>query len=114
MSLTRRNVSSCVDRPTWPAIIVLFSTLYMAGAAVAANATSAGDTELFNRLDANHDGAITAGEVTSANRALFERLLRRSDANHDKSLSREEFLASLVLSRPERPVEAKEAAKPPQ
>ena len=83
-------------------------------AAVAANATSAGDAELFNRLDANHDGAIAADEVTSENRSLFERLVRRADANHDKSLSREEFLASLVPSRPERPVEAKEPANPPQ
>ena len=82
--------------------------------AAAANATSAGDAELFNRLDANHDGAIAADEVTSENRSLFERLVRRADANHDKSLSREEFLASLVPSRPERPVEAKEPANPPQ
>jgi Ca2+-binding EF-hand superfamily protein len=86
----------------------------MAGAALAGNATSAGDAELFNRLDANHDGAITASEVTLDNQSLFERLLRRADANHDKSLSREEFLASLVPSRPERQVEAKESAVPPQ
>ena len=59
-------------------------------------------------------GQLRADEVTSENRSLFERLLRRADANHDKSLSREEFLASLVPSRPERPVEAKEPANPPQ
>jgi len=46
MLLARRNANPNLDRPTWPAIIVLFSTLCMAGAAVAANATSAGDTEL--------------------------------------------------------------------
>jgi Ca2+-binding EF-hand superfamily protein len=114
MSLIRRNGFYNVDRPIWAAIAVLLSTLGMAGAAVAANTTSAGDADLFSRLDANHDGAIGADEVTSENRALFERLLRKADTNHDKSLSREEFLASLVPSRPERAVETKEAAVPPQ
>src|SRR6476661_5195073 len=114
MSLIRRNGCSSFDGPIWAAITVLVSTLGLAGAAVAANTTSAGDAELFNRLDANHDGAITADEVTSEHRTLFERLLRRADANHDKSLSREEFSASLVPSRPERGVETKESAVPPQ
>ena len=114
MSLIRPTARSSFDRSIWPAIAVLLGTLGMAGAAIAANATSAGDADLFNRLDANHDGAIGADEVTSENRALFERLLRRADANHDKSLSRKEFLASLVPSRPERQVESKEAAVPPQ
>jgi Ca2+-binding EF-hand superfamily protein len=113
MSLIRRNACSSFGLPIWPAITVLVGSFWMAGLAVAADATSAGDAELFSRLDANHDGAIGAAEVTSENRALFERLLRRADANHDKSLSREEFLASLVPSRPERPVEAKEPANTP-
>src|SRR3954452_23518730 len=114
MSLTHRNATSYFGRPIWPAVTALFSTLCMAAAGVGANATSAGDAELFNRLDANHDGAITADEVTSENHTLFERLLRRADSNHDKSLSREEVLASLVPSRPERPVDSKESANPPQ
>ena len=87
--------------------------LWMAAAAVA-DSPSAGNAGLFNRLDANHNGVIAAEEVTSENRSLFERLLRRADANHDKSLSREEFLASLVPSRPERQVEPKEPANLPQ
>ena len=70
--------------------------------------------QLFDRLDANHDGAIAADEVSAENRSLFDRLLRRADANHDKSLSRDEFLASLVPSRPEKPMEAKEPATLPQ
>jgi Ca2+-binding EF-hand superfamily protein len=84
------------------------------GAAAAADSPSAGDANLFNRLDANHNGLIVGDEVTSQNRMLFERLLRRGDANRDKSLSREEFLGSLVPSRPERQVDAKEPANPPQ
>jgi Ca2+-binding EF-hand superfamily protein len=85
----------------------------MVGAAVAADTASAGDADLFNRLDTNHDGVVGADEVTPENRPLFERLLRKADANHDNSLSREEFLASLVPSRPERQVESKESATTP-
>src|SRR6476659_4329676 len=114
MSLNLCRACPSFGRLIWAASVVLFSTLYMAGLAAGANVASAGDAELFNRLDANHDGAIVADEVTSENRSLFERLLRRADANHDKSLSREEFLLSLVPSRPERQVEAKEPANPPQ
>src|SRR5215210_7262237 len=88
-------------------------SLWMA-AAGAADSPSAGNADLFNRLDANHNSVIAVDEVTSENRVLFERLLRRGDANHDKSLSRDEFLASLVPSRPERQVEAKEPATPPE
>jgi Ca2+-binding EF-hand superfamily protein len=86
----------------------------LAGIAAATNATSAGDADLFDRLDTNHDSKITSEEVTAENRPLFERLVRRADTNHDKSLSREEFLKSLVPSRPERDVESKEAAVSPQ
>lgn len=113
MSLIHRSACSRCDRSIWTAFAVLGS-LCIATAAVAVDAASAGDAELFNRLDADHDGAIGAGEVTPENRSLFERLIRRADANHDKSLSKEEFLASLVPSRPERQVEAKEPANPPQ
>jgi Ca2+-binding EF-hand superfamily protein len=56
---------------------------------------------------------IAADEVTSESRPLFDRLLRRADANHDKALSREEFIASLVPTRPERPVETKAPADTP-
>jgi Ca2+-binding EF-hand superfamily protein len=114
MSRISRNARSSFDLPIRTGIAALAGLLYLAGAAAAANATSAGDAELFNRLDANRDGAITADEVTSENRTLFDRLVRRTDSNHNHSLSREEFLAALVPSRPERPVEAKEPANLPQ
>jgi Ca2+-binding EF-hand superfamily protein len=110
MSLIRRNACSRFERPIWSAIAFVLGTLGVAGMAVAANTASAGDADLFNRLDTNHDGVIGVDEATPENRPLFERLLRRADANHDKSLSREEFEASLVPNRPERQVEAKESA----
>src|ERR1700760_2939853 len=111
MALIRRGACYSFDRPIWPAIAVLLGILGMAGISVAADTPSAGDADLFARLDTNHDGVIKADEVTPENRPLFERLLRRADTNNDKSLSRDEFVASLKPSRPERPVEAKDAAE---
>jgi Ca2+-binding EF-hand superfamily protein len=74
---------------------------------------SAGDTALFDRLDANHDSAIRGDEVAKEHRSLFARLVRNGDKNHDAALSREEFLAALIPSRPERPLETKESATLP-
>jgi Ca2+-binding EF-hand superfamily protein len=75
---------------------------------------SAGDAALFDRLDANRDGSIAADEVAKDARALFERLVRRSDINGDKVLSRDEFLASLVPTRPAKPLEDKEPSTVPE
>ena len=64
---------------------------------------SAGDAALFDRLDANHNDAIAADEVSAENRPLFDRLVRKADANHDQVLSRNEFAASLKpTARPSR------------
>ena len=75
---------------------------------------SAGNAELFDRLDANHDESIAADEVSAESRQLFDRLVRRGDKNQDQALSREEFLASLAPTRPAKPLEAKEPSTVPQ
>jgi hypothetical protein len=55
MSLIRRN--ACLS--IWTAITVVICTLQMAGMAAAANTASAGDSDLFDRLDsACCDGRI--------------------------------------------------------
>jgi Ca2+-binding EF-hand superfamily protein len=51
-------------------------------------------SELFDKLDANHDGQITADEVPEEQRRLFNRLLRQNDGDHDGKLSRAEFLGA--------------------
>jgi Ca2+-binding EF-hand superfamily protein len=84
------------------------------GAHALAGETSAGDAALFDRLDANDDGRISKTEVTSDQERLFARLLRRADENGDKTLTREEFLAGLVPSRPTKPIEAKMPTTFPQ
>jgi Ca2+-binding EF-hand superfamily protein len=71
------------------------------------------DAALFTRLDANNDGRLTAQEVTADDRRLFERLLRKADANRDQALSRDEFLAGLTNSQPEKPIEEKQPAELP-
>jgi Ca2+-binding EF-hand superfamily protein len=93
-------------------IVLIIPFVLATGAAslAASGSQSAGDAELFNRLDVDHNGVLSADEITSENRPLFDRLLRKGDTNHDKSLSREEFLAALVPSRPEKPLETTEPA----
>jgi Ca2+-binding EF-hand superfamily protein len=76
--------------------------------------TSAGDEALFERLDADKNGRVAADEVSSDAKRLFERLLRRGDADGNKELSRDEFIASLVPSRPAKPIEKKQPATFPQ
>ena len=98
----------------WCALVGATCIAAAAGVAWAADAKSAGSADLFERLDANHDGSVAADEVTADNRSLFERLVRRGDKNDDKALSKQEFLDALVPSRPERELVAKEPANPPQ
>ncbi len=70
-------------------------------AKIEAAKTDAGkDEALFNELDKNHDGKLTADEVTAEHRRLFERLLRTSDANKDGALDKDEFLSGMK-ERPE-------------
>jgi Ca2+-binding EF-hand superfamily protein len=83
-------------------------------AAALAESPSAGSDELFKRLDSSGDGSVSAAEVPSDEKRLFERLLRRADADGNRALSREEFLASLVPSRPEKVIEEKQPDEYPQ
>ncbi len=50
-----------------------------------------GPGELFEALDANHDGVVTENEVVTFARERFRDGVRNGDANHDGKLSRDEF-----------------------
>jgi Ca2+-binding EF-hand superfamily protein len=50
----------------------------------------------FAQLDANKDGQLSADEIRTENKRLFERLLRTADKNKDGRLSLEEFSAGLA------------------
>ena len=55
-----------------------------------------GQEGLFEKLDANKDGVLTADEIEGEDRkAAFESALRRGDKNEDKKLTKEEFQAGL-------------------
>jgi len=103
---------SCVFRPFLLSASV--AGLFFATTVARADAPSAGDEALFRRLDADGNGTIAATEVATDQKRLFARLVRKADANGDKSLSREEFLAALVPSRPEKKIEAKQPEGYPQ
>lgn len=102
-----RTAYSC---PLAYAMILVISATEPVLAADGSPPQSAGDATLFDRLDVNHDGLLKGDEVSQDHRSLFERLVRNGDQNHDAALSREEFVAVLVPSRPERPIEEKESA----
>lgn len=51
--------------------------------------------ELFERLDANGDGALVASEFQGPGADRFLRLMTRGDRNRDQRLSRDEFLTAM-------------------
>lgn len=113
-SIDRKPRNIRENMVSWYVLQTILTAFLIAGRSAAGEAPSAGDAALFDRLDANRNDVIAADEVTADNRRLFDRLLRRADTNHDKALSRDEFLASLVLSRPEKPIEAKQPSTVPE
>ncbi|HEY2881354.1 MAG TPA: hypothetical protein VGJ15_02950 [Pirellulales bacterium] len=90
-------------------LCVITHTAVRADDAKGSNASSAQTSKpadnagaLFDKLDLNHDGQITADEVPAEQRRLFQRLLRRNDRNNDGKLSREEFIAGMAEDQPRR------------
>lgn len=73
------------------------------------SAAQSGPAALFDKLDANLDGQVTTDEVPEEQKQLFDRLVRKSDADGNGQLSKEEFVASLADTRPERPDDAPQA-----
>jgi collagen type III alpha len=55
--------------------------------------------ELFNRLDANQDGTVSADEVPEGQRRLLERILKAGDKDQDGKLTKEEFVAGVEAGR---------------
>jgi Ca2+-binding EF-hand superfamily protein len=55
--------------------------------------------EMFQRLDANGDGAIEPSEVPEDAKLPFERLLLRGDSNHDGKLDASELRALVQSAR---------------
>lgn len=90
----------------------------VAMAAIASNCQAdlptAGSDDLFGRLDADGSGTIAVAEIPADHQQLFERLLRKADVDGNKSLSRAEFSAALVPSRPEKKLEEKQPDGYPQ
>ncbi len=60
-----------------------------------AASSTAGDAGLFQRLDANADGAISSDEVPADKQRLLGRLIRAADKDGDGKLTRDEFAAGL-------------------
>ena len=66
--------------------------------------------KLFDQLDPNHKGELTADEVPADKRHLFERLLRLAGKDAGGKLSRDEFINLLKTKEP--PAAAPSSEKP--
>jgi Ca2+-binding EF-hand superfamily protein len=91
---------------------VLFACCCLASLLIAAHSAPAAGpqpaaqndvTALFDRLDANHDGQLTADEIPAEKKGLFERLLRLAGKPTDGKLTRDEFVAQLSAATDEHP-----------
>jgi Ca2+-binding EF-hand superfamily protein len=50
--------------------------------------------QLFDSLDANHDGSLTADEIAEDRQKFFDRLVKAGDKNADGALTKDEFVAA--------------------
>ena len=71
------------------ALAALMAGLVLTGTAAAQSDEKA--TDLFQTLDANNDGKLTAGEVSKDQKRFFDRLLRVGDSDENGELTRAEF-----------------------
>jgi Ca2+-binding EF-hand superfamily protein len=85
-----------------PALMLAFS---LSAGTLTAQEASPKPEELFQQLDKNGDGKLTADEIAEEQKRFFERQLRVGDQNRDGALSREEFLqASRPAANPSVPL----------
>ncbi|MEW4488078.1 hypothetical protein AB1L42_08350 [Thalassoglobus sp. JC818] len=75
-------------------LTLLATALTTCGLSVPLFAQDADD--VFQRLDENKDGILTAEEVPEAQRRFFDRLVRSGDKNEDGKLSQAEYQATLT------------------
>lgn len=68
------------------------------------------DGGLFDRLDADGNGTLTADEVADEHQKLFARLVRLGDENDDGVLSAAEWKVAIKPHRPAKPIEEKQPA----
>src|SRR5436190_11323010 len=52
--------------------------------------------QLFQELDKNHDGKVTADEISPEGQSNFSRLLRVADKDKDGALTKAEFVEGLT------------------
>ncbi len=92
----------------------LFASLFAAAALGGGTWVWGQEGDLFEKLDANKDGFVTADEVEGEEqKAKIEQVLRKGDKDGDKKLTKEEFRAALKPAGEERAAEgAKDQPRP--
>lgn len=69
--------------------------------------------QLFEELDKNHDGKVTADEISADGRTNFSRLLRVADKDKDGALTKAEFVDGLTPAERPQPGQATPTPTPP-
>lgn len=81
-----------MNRTHWALSAAFAAVLGGSAAPLGAQEATADPGAVFQRLDKDGDGKLTAGEIPEDQARFFERLLRLGDKNSDGALTREEFI----------------------
>jgi Ca2+-binding EF-hand superfamily protein len=81
-------------------IVVVWTAIVLAASLSSAQETGFDVDALFDRLDANGDGQLTADGISDGQLPFFERMLRIGDKDGDGVLTRKEFVEALGGDRP--------------
>lgn len=91
---------------TLPIVLTALAVVLLPQAVLAADDprphTPPDPQSLFRRLDANHDGEISADEIPDRAPQYFKGMLGRADKNADKKITPEELAAAIRQHRPDR------------
>lgn len=81
-------------------VVALWAALVLPAALLPAQEAGSAADELFDQLDVNGDGKLTAEEISEAQMPFFERMLRIGDQDGDGVLTRKEFIEAFGGDRP--------------
>lgn len=99
---------------SFAAVLVLLGIVPLASAQDEQRSAGPSPEELFGRLDANQDGAVTGDEIPERQKRFLDRVVKAGDKNGDGKLDKEEFVAGLKAGREQPQGQPTDQARPDQ